>query len=186
MVQTFSWWMGHTSPEHYWCHVIFVKTSRQTCIMHTVYFKHKYINQPTVTLAHVIVKALQDLEGPHEDNQIATVEHTWMLLKNARLIWSTITLTYRFPATSQSIAKGDIHQECTPNCNIWPWSKDANSLHGGTMDDCCWCLGSTNWAEYRPKHHPPIHHWNTWSEFLMPYKKLLALMHTNCANLAWL
>ena len=40
--------------------------------------------------------------------------------KNARLIWSSTTLTYQVAATSQLISKSDIHQECTPNHNIWP------------------------------------------------------------------
>ena len=54
-------WYVRTSPEHYRCHEIYVKATRQTRISDTVYFKHKYITQPTVTPADAIIKAIQDL-----------------------------------------------------------------------------------------------------------------------------
>ena len=47
--------------EHYRCHKIYVKTTRSKRISDTVFFKHKYITQPTVTPADTIVKALDDL-----------------------------------------------------------------------------------------------------------------------------
>ena len=54
-------WYLKTSPEHYRCHVVFVKQTRSKRITDTVFFKHKYITQPTVTPADAIVKAYQDL-----------------------------------------------------------------------------------------------------------------------------
>jgi len=47
--------------EHYRCHKIYVKKTRSERISDTVFFKHKYITQPTVTSADTIVKALDDL-----------------------------------------------------------------------------------------------------------------------------
>ena len=47
--------------EHYICHKIYVKKTRSERISDTVFFKHKYITQPTVTPADTIVKALDDL-----------------------------------------------------------------------------------------------------------------------------
>jgi len=47
--------------EHYRCHKIYVKKTRSERISDTVFFKHKYITQPTVTPADTIVKALDDL-----------------------------------------------------------------------------------------------------------------------------
>jgi hypothetical protein len=49
------------APEHYRCHKIFVKATRSIRTSDTVFFKHKYITQPTVTPADAIVKAYQDL-----------------------------------------------------------------------------------------------------------------------------
>ncbi len=57
---TDGWYIG-TSMEHYRCHRIYVKKTRSERISDTVFFKHKYITQPTVTPADTIVKALDDL-----------------------------------------------------------------------------------------------------------------------------
>ena len=54
-------WYLQTSPEHYRCHIVFVKKTRHKRVSDTVYFKHKYITQPTITPANAVVKALQDL-----------------------------------------------------------------------------------------------------------------------------
>lgn len=54
------WYIG-TSMEHYRCHIIYVKKTRSESISDTVFFKHKYITQPTVTPADTIIKALDDL-----------------------------------------------------------------------------------------------------------------------------
>ncbi len=54
-------WYTQTSPKHYRCHVIYTKNMKSMRISDTVWFKHKYITQPTVTPADMIVKALTDL-----------------------------------------------------------------------------------------------------------------------------
>ncbi|KAL7480170.1 hypothetical protein ACHAW6_005874 [Cyclotella cf. meneghiniana] len=54
------WHLG-SSAEHYRCWWVFVKETRSKRITDTVFFKHKYITQPTVTPADAIVKAYQDL-----------------------------------------------------------------------------------------------------------------------------
>jgi hypothetical protein len=56
---TDGWYIG-TSPEHYRSYRIFVKAMRSHCLSDTVFFKHKYITQPTVTPADAIIKALCD------------------------------------------------------------------------------------------------------------------------------
>jgi hypothetical protein len=54
-------WHLHTSPEHYRCHVIYVKKTRSKRTSDTVHFKHEYIAQPTLAPEDTIVKALNDL-----------------------------------------------------------------------------------------------------------------------------
>ncbi|KAL7483890.1 hypothetical protein ACHAW6_009530 [Cyclotella cf. meneghiniana] len=54
-------WYLRTSPKHYRCHVIFVKSTQAKQITDTGFFKHKYIAQPTVTPADAIIKAYHDL-----------------------------------------------------------------------------------------------------------------------------
>ncbi len=54
-------WYIQTSPKHYRCHVIYKKNTKSMRISDTVWFKHKYITQPIVTPAVMIVKALTDL-----------------------------------------------------------------------------------------------------------------------------
>ena len=50
-----------TSEEHYRTHVIFCKKTRAKRLADTVFFKHKYITQPTVTPADAIVNAYNKL-----------------------------------------------------------------------------------------------------------------------------
>ena len=57
-----------TSPEHYRTHIIFVKKTRAKRLADTVFFKHKYITQLTVTPADAVVQAyhkmMQDASNP--------------------------------------------------------------------------------------------------------------------------
>ena len=50
-----------TSEEHYRTHVIFAKKTRAKRLADTVFFKHKYITQPTITPADAIVNAYNKL-----------------------------------------------------------------------------------------------------------------------------
>jgi hypothetical protein len=50
-----------TSPEHYCCHIVFVKATKSKQITDTVFFKHKYITQPTVMHADAIVNSYHNL-----------------------------------------------------------------------------------------------------------------------------
>ena len=55
-------WYLQTSPEHYQCHMIYVKKTKSKRVSDTVYFKTKFITEPTfLTPADVITKALNDL-----------------------------------------------------------------------------------------------------------------------------
>jgi hypothetical protein len=54
-------WYLQTSPEHYQCHVINVKQVKSERVSDTVFFKKKYITQPTITPEDTIIKALNDL-----------------------------------------------------------------------------------------------------------------------------
>ena len=56
-------WYLTTSPDHYRCHIIFVKATRAKRISDTVYFKHKHITQPTLTTEDLVIKAIQDLSN---------------------------------------------------------------------------------------------------------------------------
>jgi hypothetical protein len=54
------WYLG-TSQEHYCCHIIHVKKTRSKRLSDTVFFKHKYITQPTLTPVDTEVKAINNL-----------------------------------------------------------------------------------------------------------------------------
>jgi hypothetical protein len=53
-------WYLQTSPDHYRCHVIYVKPTKSERVSDTVFFKTEYISQPTMTPAEKITKALND------------------------------------------------------------------------------------------------------------------------------
>eukprot|EP00804_Cyclotella_cryptica_P028359 CCRYP_016427-RA/>CCRYP_016427-RA protein AED:0.05 eAED:0.03 QI:0/0/0/1/1/1/2/0/1237 len=50
-----------TSPEHYRCWTVWTPVSRSSRISATVFFKHKYITNPTVTPADAIIAATANL-----------------------------------------------------------------------------------------------------------------------------
>jgi hypothetical protein len=54
------WYLG-TSKEHYRSHNIYVKATRGERISETVFFKHKYITNPSLTHGDMVIKAAQDL-----------------------------------------------------------------------------------------------------------------------------
>ena len=54
-------WYLQISPEHYRCHVIYIKQTKNERISDTVFFKTKYITQPTLSRADIVSKALNDL-----------------------------------------------------------------------------------------------------------------------------
>ena len=71
-------WYLRTSNEHYRAHVVFVKATRRTRVSDTVYFKHKYLTQPTVTPADAIVQAYRDLiQAITGTARIARTKCTW-------------------------------------------------------------------------------------------------------------
>ena len=62
-------WAAHTKPgfylgpswEHYRCHDVWVEETRATRTGQTVFFRNKYITQPTVTAADALVRTGEDL-----------------------------------------------------------------------------------------------------------------------------
>ena len=54
-------WYVRTSPEHYRCHIVLVRKTRHLRITDTVYFKHKYLTQPTLTTTDRLMKVILDL-----------------------------------------------------------------------------------------------------------------------------
>jgi hypothetical protein len=79
-------WYLQTSPEHYRCHVIYVKQTKNERVSDTVFFKTKYITQPTLTRADIITKALNDLtqaiKGIWKRERIRTIRHTQKVRRN--------------------------------------------------------------------------------------------------------
>ena len=51
------WYLG-TSPEHYICHIIYTKGTQSKRISDTVFFKTKFITQPTLTPTNTNVNAI--------------------------------------------------------------------------------------------------------------------------------
>eukprot|EP00804_Cyclotella_cryptica_P008147 CCRYP_004624-RA/>CCRYP_004624-RA protein AED:0.13 eAED:0.13 QI:0/0/0/1/0/0/3/0/1209 len=74
-------WYLKTSSEHYRCHIVFVKKTQSKRVTDTVFFIHKYITQPEVKPADVIIKAyndlkaaLQGMKNANDSKQMRTLE----------------------------------------------------------------------------------------------------------------
>ena len=61
-------WVLGTSPEHYRAWIHWTPRTRTTRISATMFFKHKYITNPTVTPADAIVAATTNLENTIKNN----------------------------------------------------------------------------------------------------------------------
>ena len=55
------WYLG-ASREHYRCHTYWISEKRSVRIGNTVFFKHKYLTMPTITVADKILTATKDLQ----------------------------------------------------------------------------------------------------------------------------
>ena len=80
------WYLG-MSDEHYCCHVVFVRKTRSKRVSDTVFFKHKYITQPTVTPADAIVKALQNLARAIKGEQNSKGEAQFCALEQLQAVF---------------------------------------------------------------------------------------------------
>jgi hypothetical protein len=62
-------WAPHTASEfyvgnawdHYRCHEIYISDTCHTRVCKTVFFKHKYLTMPTMTMANALIRAANDL-----------------------------------------------------------------------------------------------------------------------------
>ncbi len=172
---TDGWYLG-SSNKHYQCHKIYVKKTRSKHISDKVFFKHRYITQPTLTPTDTIVKALDDLthalkgrKNVEGDAQIEALEK----------ICSTTSQGQCHPQpppiqTDNTTAEGVINNKIQPKqtkamdmrfhwlCN--PKAQDQLRIH--------WRPGKTNLAGYFTKHHPPAHHVSIRSQFLTRVKEI--------------
>jgi hypothetical protein len=69
MPSTHESWEEHTksgyyigvSEEHYRCHKIYISSTRSIRVCQTVYFKHKYLTQPSFTINDALILAADNL-----------------------------------------------------------------------------------------------------------------------------
>eukprot|EP00804_Cyclotella_cryptica_P025152 CCRYP_013001-RA/>CCRYP_013001-RA protein AED:0.31 eAED:0.31 QI:0/-1/0/1/-1/1/1/0/468 len=74
-----------TSPKHYRCWTVWTPVSQSTRISATVFFKHKYITNPTVTPADAIIAATANLAHVLLSNTTAAHLNTTQLADLTRL-----------------------------------------------------------------------------------------------------
>jgi hypothetical protein len=54
-------WHLRTSPEHYRCHIVYTNGTQSKRISDTVFFKTKFITQPTPAPANTVINAITNL-----------------------------------------------------------------------------------------------------------------------------
>ena len=97
-------WYLRTSPEHYRCHIVFVKKTQSKRVTDTVFFKHKYITQPAITPADAIIKAyndlravLQGMQNTNDSRQMRTLEQIQEQLSPGNKLQIEQQIQRRFP-----------------------------------------------------------------------------------------
>jgi hypothetical protein len=111
------WYLG-TSLKHYRCHIIHVKKTKSERISDTVFFKHKYITQPTLTPVDTVVKAIDDLthalKGTRNTHGIQQIERLKMIDELLNNIPSNLT-EMSDPSTKATLPRvKDIRPGLTP------------------------------------------------------------------------
>jgi hypothetical protein len=83
------------SQEHYRCHIIHVKKTNSERISDTLFFKHKYITQPTLTPVDTVVRAIDDLtcalKGARNTHKMQQIERLKMIDELLNKIPSNLT-----------------------------------------------------------------------------------------------
>ncbi len=101
------WYLG-MSLEHYRCHIIHVKKTKSERISGTVFFKHKYITQPTLTPVDTVVKAINDLicalKGARNTHGMQQIERLKMIDELLNKIPSNLTEMLN-PSTKTTIPR---------------------------------------------------------------------------------
>ena len=82
------WYLG-TSPDHYRSHIIHVKGTKADRISETVFFKHKYLTNPTVTHADKVINAARALCEALSRKKQGMQNHTMESLKKLSDIFLT-------------------------------------------------------------------------------------------------
>ena len=89
------------SWEHYRCHEIWIADTRSVRVGETVFFKHKYLTQPAVTMSDAILRAGDDLcqalKGVISENGATrtAVDHLMDIFKKQARKGETVTNTQR-------------------------------------------------------------------------------------------
>jgi len=113
------WYLG-TSLEHYRCHIIHVKKTKSERISDTVFFKHKYITQPTLTPVDTVIKAIDDLtcalKGSRNTHGMQQIERLKIIDELLSKIPSNLT-EMSDPSTSNT-SKSGRHQTRTNTTNL--------------------------------------------------------------------
>ena len=111
------WYLG-TSQEHYRCHIIHVKKTNSERISDTVFFKHKYITQPTLTPVDTVVKAIDDLtcalKGARNTQGMQQIERLKMIDELLNKIPSNLTEMSDPPTKTPIPRVEDIRPGLTP------------------------------------------------------------------------
>jgi len=106
------WYLG-TSPDHYRAHLIHVKGTKAERVSETVFFKHKYLTNPSVTHADRVISAARELfnalnkkrRGLGSQNMQALQDLSKLFLKQAATTegehWSEDEVTNPAPKPSR-------------------------------------------------------------------------------------
>ena len=92
------WYLG-TSLDHYRCHRVYVKNSKDERISNTINFKHRYITQPTVTPVDMAIKAIEHLTKALKITKDESDEFA-ALKRLENIVTNKLTNTSENPATN--------------------------------------------------------------------------------------
>ena len=141
-------WYLQTSPEHYQCHVIYMKQTKSERVSGTVFCKMKYITQPTLTQVDVISKALNNLtqalkrkSSQQGLEQIKALKKLDTILNNEPELTpaTTDTRPTQWRVTSGKAAKAPAKTEPreaapTPRVTEQPQRTRTEPLHAATIE----------------------------------------------------
>ena len=114
-------WAAHTKPglylgpscEHYRCHIVWVEDTRSTRTGQTVFFRNKYITQPTVTAADAFVRTGEDLCSALTDASLGS-DATRLAVDKLMKIYRTKAAKEQTPTDAQVMYPSNSNNPIAP------------------------------------------------------------------------
>ena len=122
-----------TSLKHYRCSTGWLEQTRSTRVSDTVFFKHKYLTQPTLTASDAVIQAAQQLETALTQNLPAECRTQAAITKLMDIFKENAAREKEADARSQRVQKEKAHRQRVGRAAA---ERDSKETEDDTLSTC--------------------------------------------------